>query len=119
MVCIESIKVVNVERDQINIARCKGMEFVKVDAGADVRPLEVAYELVTGRRFVNSRGEEICIGMAKDVQHILGLPFDAFERMDYDLKVAQGIRMRLRQELDDIKKMNFWQRLKCLFRGFR
>lgn len=64
-------------------------------------------EVVTPRLFVNEEGERYLIGMTKEVQDQIGLPFEAFENIQKENK----------QLRDAIYDLSFWQRLKFLFLG--
>jgi hypothetical protein len=64
-------------------------------------------EVVTPRKFVDERGRRYLIGMTREVQEQIGLPFDAFENLQKENK-------ELREAVHDL---SFWQRVKLLFLG--
>lgn len=49
-----------------------------VDALSE-KDLNIETEIVKGKRFVNNSGDELCIGMKKDVQKLIGLPFSVYD----------------------------------------
>lgn len=84
--------------------------------------MDVEQEIVRGVRYFNDKGKEICIGIPKEIQGILGLPFSDFNRLENNLKVFRTENKKIRQELnsvtselDEFKTMSFWKRLKFLF----
>jgi len=81
MLCIEDIKIVEIDRDEVirNSCELPPMPIIQNDGSAV--QIETAKELIKGRKFYNSRGEEVCIGMSEKIQKVLGLPFNHFEKM--------------------------------------
>ena len=92
---------------------------------------KVETEIVSGRRYTNADRKEICLGISKDVQEILGIPFDDFEnmqetndrlnfncgRVEYENSKLQIENQGYDSVIEEIKAWNFWQRLKFLFKG--
>jgi len=107
MICIKEIKVVDVDEDFIMISRMEGLppfaDLYPYDDDTPLETVEVTQEMVHGTRFRNSNGLDVCIGMTKQVQDLIGLPFEAFSNMrDYVFKT-----------------MGFFGRLKFLFSGYK
>ena len=97
----------------------EAIPFVSVDADGGYRELNVVTELVKGRKFVNSRGQKVCIGMTSEVQQLVGLPFEAFDRMEKEVRELTLQRNRIYARLNRIEVLTFWRRLKFLFRGYK
>lgn len=76
--------------------------------------IEIYEELVCGRRFTNARGETVAIGMRKQVQQAIGLPFEAFENMNKTTSRINQQMKKQRKELEKIKSLGFLKRLKFL-----
>jgi hypothetical protein len=81
-------------------------------------------EYMHGTTFVNKRGERVVIGASKEVQQILGLPFDAFSNMEGDIDRLERERDAARKAAGDnlarvyeYENMTLKQRLKFLFTG--
>ena len=88
-------------------------------------------EMVKGTRIVTQEGREICIGMSKQANELLGLPFEVIrdqktmiERcweeiytLERDAKLALAVNKKLRQNLDTFINMSRWERLKFLVKG--
>ena len=54
-------------------------------------------EHVYGRRFINAKGYEVCIGMSQNAQTALGLPFGVFDDQEQELI---GLRTELIKSYD-------------------
>lgn len=76
--------------------------------------MKIETEIVRGRMFVNSRGERVCIGIKKNVQDLIGLPFEAFEAQQALIAREQRRVFNLENEIKGIKALKFWKRLKFL-----
>ena len=105
MICIKEIKVVDVDEDFIVVHMMDGLppfaDLLPHNGDISQEVVEVTNEMVHGTRFINIDGKEVCIGMTKQVQDLIGLPFEAFSNMrDYMFKT-----------------MGFFGRLKFLFSG--
>jgi len=70
----------------------------------------ITSEMIEGEIFTNKRGERFCIGMSKDVQNAIGLPFECFKNL-----TQQNNRMQ--QVISDFGTMTVWQRLRFFFTG--
>lgn len=75
---------------------------------------QIHEEIVRGRRFRNAKGYDVVIGITKEVQDTIGLPFEAFDTMERlvndSLKMNESLRKR-------VNTASFWQRIKYLFSG--
>ncbi|MCK9542958.1 MAG: hypothetical protein M0R03_13105 [Novosphingobium sp.] len=122
MILVKDIIVENVNGDCCDVAYYPKRDFDRYS----VKPIDVKMEHITGKFFINERDEEVCLGFAKHVQDILGLPFEAFDNMNKkaqkDAKLISSLRKLRNKEYDELnkyKKMSFWNRLKFLFIGGR
>ncbi len=110
MICITKVEVMNVsEVSHAEFLRCK-ME----DPNCQKRPtynefVEWEREVVMGTKFKNGRGETVVLGARKDVEEILGLPFDVFARQINRIE-------ELRFKLNKYHYMTPWQLIKLAFR---
>ena len=59
-------------------------------------PAAFMTEEIRGRRFTNNRGETVCIGMSKQAEEAIGLPFEVFEKLTVSNK-------NLREDLIDAR----------------
>lgn len=90
------------------------------------RGVETLKEMVKGRRFVNSRKETICIGLEKEVEELIGLPFEVFEKMRDEIETLENnieYEKRLNKTLNDSlvnwEQMKLWGRIKNVFKRRR
>jgi len=122
MKVVKSIEVIESKRDFyeiMNFGACpdyaRRVEFPDITAGE----MEITEEFIQGRRFVNQHGEQIVIGWAKDVQNVLGLPFEAFENQNNEISDLRSECQRLEDDFknlnETIEKSTFAQRIKFLF----
>jgi hypothetical protein len=79
-------------------------------------------ELIKGERFINTRGETVCIGMTKKVQDTIGLSFQALNNLtkfnrelQRDLNNTIADKKKLEEKVKKINNYGFLQRLKYLF----
>jgi len=117
MICIKGIDAVSVERDFLRIQHFEGPRYSANIGATDAPPLQVTEEMVRGRKYLNSYGELVCIGMSKQVSAVLGLPFEAFENLNRDLENAQSAVRVLRVLRASIRNTGFLARLKYLITG--
>ena len=120
MICIKSIEVIEVERDDVEIAYQMWPDdhYFLPDATEPVAAKFIT-ETVRGRRFRNIDGKEVCIGMTKQVQDAVGLPFEAFENMEKEISNLYEEVGNLRLAISMLRGTGFWGRLKWLFGGVR
>lgn len=123
MILVESVKVRLVRGDQTNIVTQRPV--VGVYDPSVIMEASVKTEVVRGRRFVDASGEEFCIGMTKEVEATLKLPFDIYEDMSSQVCQIRAILLReekktyrLENRLKAIKEMSFWERFSRVFVGF-
>ena len=126
MLAIKSIEVVEVDGDRLQFAQRQNIADVRVfDTNNKPHKMDIsaAYEAIEGRRFFNDDGKEFCIGMSKQVQDAIGLPFEIFENMnrqrelDLNKIILLGAEnIFLKKELGQHKEAGFWQRLKYLIK---
>ena len=81
MLAVTKIEVANVDRRMVEIAHMPPVNS-QFSPCLETEMPEIAYEMIHGKQFVNSRGEYICIGMSQQVQDAIGLPLEAFDNMN-------------------------------------
>ena len=88
------------------------------------KELKLTREVIKGQRFINKRGESVYIGMTKEVQDILGLPFYVFKdltnlnrNLQKQLDTLIKDKKDLELEIKNIENTGFLRRLKYLFTG--
>lgn len=132
MICIKSIQTVEVDEDQLGLIFFPPRTALKPEDMFKAEEQEVTKEMVIGRKFINIEGKSLCIGIAKEVQKALGLPFEAFEDMNILIERQQNtiysMGTKQREAITKINKYqkiisklgraNFWDRLKYLFKGY-
>lgn len=79
--------------------------------------IKLGIENVLGRTYRNTNGEEVCVGLTKKVQDLLGLPFDEFDRMHKQIDVLNKTLIEKDNIIAKIMNLNFWQRLIFVFKG--
>jgi hypothetical protein len=57
--------------------------------------------------------------MTNQVGEILGLQYEAWDAQLDKLKTLQSNYDRISAELEDLKRLGFWSRVRCLFTGVR
>lgn len=89
--------------------------------------IKLYMKYVRGERFVNHYGEEVYIGMTKEVRETIGIPLEVSENQRKEIDKQDTIIFKLKNELvennlkyktleDKIYNMNFFDRLKFLFK---
>ena len=121
MICIKSIEVLEVERKDVEVAHFKWPDgyFETGDYECSTMTAELTYEMVRGRVFRNANGQEVCIGMTKQVQDAVGLPFEAFENMEKEISNLYEEVGNLRLAISMLRGTGFWGRLRWLFGGLK
>jgi hypothetical protein len=79
--------------------------------------LEIKTEYIVGRRFTNTRGEIITIGVSREVQDLIGLPFHVYEEQEASILCLKTDLSLKEGKLKMLKSANFFTRLKWLFSG--
>ena len=86
--------------------------------------LKLTREIIKGQRFINKRGESVYIGMTKEVQDILGLPFHVFNDLtNFNRKLQKQLDTLIKDKKDlelkikNFENIGFLRRLKYLFTG--
>lgn len=90
-------------------------------------------EEIRGRRFINERGEEVCIGFSKQAEEAIGMPFEVIENQESEIEHLRGLvhdseflSMCLARQRDDalsdraqvknrIARLSFKDRVKVFF----
>jgi len=76
--------------------------------------VSVTTEMIHGRVFTNKRGEHVCIGLTKEVQDALGLPFDKFDDLRRRVTQLDLNVVRMKNELKPVRefrKLRWWRRV--------
>lgn len=133
MLCVTEVKIINCDRNVVEIAIAKGKQHIKFgDSDSPIMPVEFVREVIYGKTFINGNYKKVCIGMSKQVQELIGLPFEVFENMqerifemETELRANNEdiLRMHIEgKELDIWKnyicKMSWFKRFKAVFTGF-
>lgn len=138
MILVKSVEIEHVYGREAQLAICQPIN--SPWHNDDPSGLHHTVEVVQAQVFINSRGEKVIVGLSKEVQLMLGLPMEAFQDMskrisqlqyevtkyqDKYLKVARWYGDKVCEcnvadaRIRDIKKANFWKRIKFLFTGVR
>lgn len=133
MLLIKDVEMENVSGDFAEIIT---PDFNMHDPEYKAKKIKYIKETIYGTKFINERGQKICIGTTQKVQDTIGLCFGAFENQGnriFDQKNhiirLLGINKRLENKyenclkenhnlkmtIDNIKKMNSFNKLKWLF----
>ncbi len=116
MVCVKSIELVEVDRNRIEFGSFPPLDVRSHTGGIlPVKDIDITREMIKGRVFRNSLGRKVCIGMRKEVQDALGLPFEAFDGLRDQVEQKNLIVNDLLEQINVIKNMGFWGRFRCLF----
>lgn len=129
MIVIKSIEVVEVKEEDWWIAHTTPKQHLDPHIAASI-DTKITEEMITGIRYKTAGGKEICIGMLKNVQEAIGLPYEALKKAFENLESAeeklfasQRINKGLVKMYDDyrnkVKSMSKWKRLKTLFIGYK
>lgn len=134
MLCVLEVKIINIPIADFFKMRgeqpkdSKPFSLRSIDAYEAVQSIE---EIIHGKIFVNAHGDKVCIGMAKDVQAALGLPFEALSNMEVNLdksnlslsmarKDAARLEAKFVAKTEEIKtfhEASFLHRLRWAFLG--
>lgn len=131
MLLVKSVEILYVNGDYSEI-------LAEISRPLDIRPvnnfvqeqeIQMAKEMVKGIEFCNRDGDSVLIGMTKDVQAAIGLPFQAFNDMGEQIATLSSELARSKKKilnlekekstlsirLNNICKLGFFKRLKFLF----
>ena len=126
MLLIKSVEVLEVKGDEAQVVVDRPSIVAYADyANMPAEEKTLKTEMVRGNRFYDIHGNVTCIGMTKEVEKALKLPFDVYYNMsnaanalERELKIQRDVNYRLRYRLETIKGMPFWERLSRVFVGF-
>lgn len=127
MILIKDVSTIEVKPDSYGILRNTAND------GCEFLPRSQVMEEIHGRRFVNSRGETVCIGASKAVQETIGLLFERFENDNNTISGQHSEIIKLRREinnknkqildmcvkLSNITNMSIWKRILFVFLPIR
>ena len=87
MIVITEIKLESTKnpRQILDIYRRQGIKCV-LDPQRINDNMEACVEMIKGRRFVNSRGEKVCIGISEAARDIIGLEFEVIENLKEEVE---------------------------------
>jgi hypothetical protein len=101
----------------------KSVEVINVRPGSYCT-VDCLDDVIQGRRFINANGDEICIGMAKEVQTAIGLPLECYEKLsatidrkNSTINEYQRSLTYVIQRLNRYRTMGLLERIRFLFRG--
>ncbi len=126
MIVVTKIKTANINRRDVYefCHENKTDNLCAYDSISDeITPL--TREMIYGRDFINADGERVCIGWSKQVQDLLGLPFEVFENqsailnkyMKKEFDLTTLVRKKdseiiyLRNQITRYDNMSLWKRL--------
>ena len=117
MICVTNIEYFKVEGDFIKFTHAyntdRPVAFTNMDEPVDIK---MAEEYVYGKRFHSVLGEEVCLGINKDANKILGFPFEVIDNQSKIIHEQSKELGNLRTELLSIKTMGLWDRIKRVFK---
>ena len=94
------------------------------------RDIPITAEMISGEICETPDGREICIGMTKEAEKVLGSFIYTIQQLKKQLIMSEervigyiGIATKLDMELDEyickVENMNIWKRIKTLFIGYK
>ena len=113
MIVIESIKTMEVDRDEWEIYHY-GPTMNRVPCNSECME-SVTSEMIRGRTFVNAHGRRVCIGMSKQVQDAIGLPARAFENMSEHIENSNILINAMKKRIESFQNMNLLGRILFVF----
>ena len=125
MICVEDVKICQVERDTF-VRTSRGAWNEEGIAQGKVLPKNAGFktEEIRGRVFANACGEEICLSMTREVQLTLGLPFEVFDNMEKKMSVlcqeerrSAALLVISNLKVAAYEGAGFFKRMKYLFTG--
>ena len=123
MIIIKSISYIETPRDTEEVCLREPPETkipVYTERGAELCEVREIRTLIRGRRFVRpSDGQDIVIGCYPDVERLLGMQYDAWENMEYDLRAANKQANSIHFLYNNLKKATLWSRIKWVFTGVK
>ena len=112
MILIKNVEVLIVDGNETRITK---LDHIPCSTEEYQEQLKTHIEIVRGRKFVNCRGEEICLGIKRDVQDLLGLPFYEAERNTKIIGKQYEQINTMTSRIIGILNATLWQRIKFLF----
>lgn len=130
MILIRSVDWIEIDGNYVKLTQIKTPPFSYLSERHSPDE-KIKEELIWGRRFVRSSdGTDVVIGVSDEAGKVLGLQYEAWEKLEkelYQARTEHGIAKRelakTRLELEGaivrfykIANENFWERLKRLFK---
>lgn len=81
--------------------------------------IPVYQELIRGRRFIRPDGEVLYVGCSKEVQDIIGIHYDEWDKLEATSEANRDNYISVKHELEDIREAGFIKRLKWLIYGIK
>lgn len=128
MIVIKNIEYYEVDRDEWRIhVMTEPHRAMPVNDGAAYVETDVLDELIRGNRFRRpSDGIDVCIGMSKEHQKLIGIQYEAWEGMSDNLYRASRDASKYKLELGrkkvfigSLESAGLWQRIKWVFTGIQ
>lgn len=138
MILVKSVETEQVHGKQIQLALMP--EFNSLWQNDEPSETHYSTEVVEAQVFINSRGEELIVGISKEVQRALGIPMETIQdmhntidqlqhkinRMNRDFIAMTREHGRVCKQLDIANKRKqlvesagLWKRIKFLFTGVK
>lgn len=124
MILITDVKIRKIDGNQAQIIAQKYEELYSPMGPEEVRDKMNEIEHIKGTRFVNLNGEDVVIGMDKESQKLIGLPFDIFEHMQDEINRCrelineyQKMSKTLTHRIRAFNGLSFFQRVKHILFG--
>ena len=120
MLLVKNIEVELVPEDIVRITRMDEQNrFLDYKQMED--KMQTLIERVSGQRFVNARGQQICIGMTEKVREAIGLPFEAYNNLRTEKELfasqADAVAKSFSEYKVKVENANLRRRLRYLFTG--
>jgi len=122
MLLVKSIEVIEVNADICDLFH---KQQPSDTALPQVGTVHITKEMVSGKQFTNAQGQTICIGMSKQVQDAIGLPFEVLDNLnkalfdDNEAILARDTKIqRQKDRINFYVNMSFWKKLKYLFSDY-
>jgi hypothetical protein len=115
MIIIKDIDIIEVPTDK----EIELLHSLRTKVGGRVSTdVAILNEAIKGRRFTNQEGKTICIGMTKEVQNLIGLPFEAFDNLEKAYDRVSNLHYESQQWIRKVKSKKWWERIVLVFTGY-
>jgi hypothetical protein len=123
MKAIYDAKILEIDRDWIEVARHDPYlhDYISAAEPCNTNPYKV--DVLHGRRFILRSGEVVCLGVSDEIYQLLEIPLNCFDDMseticDLTSELSQRNKfiLELKKEIKKHNSLNFFERLKFLFK---